>query len=90
MIGNLCIVFSLIVIVGEEIHLLVSNDPANMAAIKNNATNMTVHFGPEPVLGLALYFGSVVYAFEGIGVVSISQYLQCTLYAYTLEKGGQQ
>ena len=74
MIGNLCIVFSLIVIVGEEIHLLVSNDPANMAAIKNNATNMTVHFGPEPVLGLALYFGSVVYAFEGIGVVSISQF----------------
>ena len=72
MIGNLCIVFSLIVIVGEEIHLLVSNDPANMAAIKNNATNMTVNFGPEPVLGLALYFGSVVYAFEGIGVVSIS------------------
>ena len=70
MIGNLCIVFSLVVIVGEEIHRLVSNNPADMAAIKSNASNVTVNFGPEPVLGLALYFGSVVYAFEGIGVVS--------------------
>ena len=74
MIGNLCIVFSLVVTVGEEIHRLVSNDPADMAAIKNNATNVTVNYWPETALGLALYFGSVVYAFEGIGVVSIAHH----------------
>ena len=78
MIGNLCIVFSLVVIVGEEIHRLVSNNPADMAAIKSNATNVTVNFGPKPALGLALYFGSVVYAFEGIGVVSVNHKITCS------------
>ena len=79
MIGNLCIVFSLVVIVGEEIHRLVSNNPADMAAIKSNATNVTVNFGPKPALGLALYFGSVVYAFEGIGVVSVNHKITCSI-----------
>ena len=71
MIGNLCILFSLIVITYEEIYLFASHDPMEMAAIRQgNANNAKVNLGPTSGLGIALYFGGVIFSFEGIGVVS--------------------
>ena len=71
MIGNLCILFSLFVITYEEIYLFASHDPMEMAAIRpGNANNAKVNLGPTSALGVALYFGGVVFSFEGIGVVS--------------------
>ena len=66
MLGNLCILFSLFVITYEEIYLFASNDPREMAAIRQG----NVSLGPQSASGIALYFGGVIFAFEGIGVVS--------------------
>ena len=67
MMGNLCILFSLFVITYEEIYLFASSDPREMAAIRRPGD---VSLGPKNASGIALYFGGVIFAFEGIGVVS--------------------
>lgn len=67
-IANLCILFSLAVILYEEIYqLFVSSDQNEMAKIRTTA----LYLGPSSVIALAFYFGGVMYSFEGIGVVSI-------------------
>ena len=68
LVANICILFSLAVIVYEEIYqLFVSNDPTEMAAIRTTP----LYLGPASITTLAFYFGGVMFSFEGIGVVSI-------------------
>jgi len=67
-IANLCILFSLAVILYEEIYqLFVSSNTDEMAKIRTNA----LYLGPSSIISLAFYFGGIMYSFEGIGVVSI-------------------
>ena len=64
LVANLCIAFSLAVIFYEMIFLLTEGEGERVAAVRRYSL-LPVNIG-----GVPLYFGSAVYAFEGIGVVS--------------------
>ena len=65
MLANFCILFGLVVIFVDVIYLFVI-DGDKEAAVKKSDHDVK-SFGS--VLPLALFFGNVVYAYEGIGVV---------------------
>ena len=64
LIANLCIVFSLVVILYEMVYQLTTGEGDEEAAIRRTT------LAPFQLKTVPLYFGSAVYAFEGIGVVS--------------------
>ena len=64
LVANLCILFSLAVIFYEIVYQLSAGEGDEAAAIRSKSLS-AVDFAKLP-----LYFGTAVYAFEGIGVVS--------------------
>ena len=65
LIANLCIVFSIVVILYEITYELTSENPDEEASIRQEP--LAIASGAT----FALYFGTVVYAFEGIGMVRL-------------------
>ncbi len=67
MVANVAILFSLAVIVYEVFYQLAVQDPDDpeRAAIRDGDIN---YYRVD--ISLALYFGAIVYAFEGIGMVT--------------------
>ena len=62
-VANMCILFSLIVILYDELDQFITSTPDNKAAVRRGDVELAVY------KTLPLFFGSVTYAYEGIGVV---------------------
>lgn len=65
LIANMCIIFSLVVILYEIIYELTSENPDEEASIREEPLAIAT------AATFPLYFGTVVYAFEGIGMVRV-------------------
>ena len=78
LIANVCTVFSLAVIFYEILYQLIAKDGQEMAAIRRGSLSA------YNLKSFPLYFGTAVYAFEGIGVVrSTYMYMyKCTCILY--------
>ena len=64
LVANICILFSLVVILYEMVYQLSVGEGDEEAAIRRKS------LAAFNLKSIPLYFGSAVYAFEGIGMVS--------------------